>query len=250
MKKKIIITLCVLLLILTGFFGFRLISGKSTNDFSKGVLAVNINKTKYLKGEIVKIQITAVDANGKIECNANLKLTINGTEAKNIAKSSTCGTTAQNFDYSFNFEPEKTGVYRLKLTNTDTKVTITNSFDVVSERNLDIVRETATRIDPLKKDRNSMKLVVTVVKDYSGEISDIFPKGFAIPWQGPAKITGNKIFWQVNLKAGETKELTYEYSAPKVVPALYKFGENGEWIVVAANTQESKTVLPTLPKLK
>ena len=220
-----------------GVLAFFYFGSKTKNkDFSKGIMVINTDRQEYLVGETVKILMTVVDKTGKVNCDARLKLTINGVEAKNTAKSPTCiDSITQNPDYFFNFVPEKEGKYEVKLTNLDTKISILNTFDVVEERNIDISREAAMRIAPSKKDRYPMKLIVTAKNDFSGEISDLIPSSFTIPWQGQAKVEENKISWQVNLKAGETKELIYEYSAPKTVFALYTFGENNEWQVISLN---------------
>ena len=236
MNKKIILIIGILLLF-GSFFVLRLNLKKSTSKLSpsKGVLALNTDKQEYLPDETVKVQMAVLDANGHTICNANLVLEINNVKGENIQKSATCedGNVTNNPDYVFIFKPEKIGKYNLKLTNLDTGQVAQNKFTITKGRTLDIVRETATRINPFKADRYPVKLIVKAEKDYQGEISDVIPDGFTIPWQGPAKLDGNKITWQVNLKAGETRELVYEYSAPKTVPAVYKLGNNNEWQIVA-----------------
>ena len=233
-KNILIITI---LIVLVGIFVFKSISIK--NKANNGYIAINTDRTEYLVGETVKIQITEVDNSGNLNCNANFKLTINGIEAKNISKSSLCGlSTNQGSDYSFNFKPEKTGTYELKLKDLDTKVSTTNYFDVVTERNLDIVRKMDTTINPANQKRFPVKIIITAKNDFSGEISDKVPDGITIRWQGEAKVEGNKISWQVNLKAGESKELIYEYSASDLVPTIYQFGESKNWTVITTNQQQ------------
>jgi len=247
-KNKTILTVYIVLIILIGFFGGRLLINKQlNNDFSKGVLAVNTDKNTYLVGETVKIQMTAVDAKGETNCKANLKLTINGSPTDKTIKSSSCGNaTINNANYLYSFKPEKIGEYTIKLTDLDTKVTITNYFDVVNERNLDITRETPTSIDPTKDTRHPVKLIVTAKNDYAGEITDLIPEGLTVVWQGTAKVSENKISWRVDLKAGETKELIYEYTVPNIVPASYTFKEYGEWTVIAAKSIEEPVKIPDI----
>jgi hypothetical protein len=241
MTKNIIIITTSLFLILTAFlvfkFGLNKKGLKDPNDFSSGVLAINTDKSIYLLGETVKIQMSALDSHGNVLCNAKLSLQINGSEEKQIKTSPTCslGSVTSNPDYFVNYTPQKTGNYEIKLKNLETNVSAMNKFEVSNERDLDIVRETAVRINPNKNQRYAVRLIVTAKNDYSGEISDLIPNGFSIPWQGPAKVEGNKISWQVNLKAGETKEFIYEYLAPTTSPSLYYFGKGNKWQVVAAN---------------
>ena len=210
-------------------------------------MAVNTDKQKYLVGETAKIQMAVVNTEGKPNCEANLKLTINGTETNKIVKSPTCGSVVfDNADYFSTFNPDRTGKYILKLTNLDTRNTITSSFNVVSERNLDITRKTATSITPVKDGRYPVRLIVTAKSDYIGGVSDTLPEGLTVVWWGPAKVEGNKISWQVDLKAGETKELVYEYTAPTKVPAVYTFKENGEWTIVATKSSEEPIKIPNI----
>lgn len=235
MNKKIIPIIGILLL-LGGFFVLKLNFKKSAieSSFSKGVLALNTDRQEYLPDETVKVQIAALDANGHTVCNANLVLEINNVKEENIQKSATCedGNVTNNPDYVFNLKPGKIGKYNLKLTNLDTGQVTQNKFTITKSRTLDIVRETAIRINPLKVERYPVKLILKAEKDYQGEISDVIPEGFTIPWQGPAKLDGNKITWQVSLKAGETKVLVYEYTAPKEYLSFYQMGEKGEWQIV------------------
>jgi hypothetical protein len=211
----------------------------NTNS-SKGFMAVNSDRAEYLSGETVTIEMGVLGSNGNTLCNANLELNINGTKTTNIKKSSTCGDTVANSpDYFFQFVPQHTGVYKIELKNLDTKNAVKNKFRVNENRNLDIVRETATRINPGLAERYPVRLIVKASKDFQGEVYDTIPVGFTIPWQGPAKVSddgkkGKVISWQLNLKAGEIKELIYEYSTPKMVPAVYKLGNSGEWQIVAA----------------
>jgi len=238
-KDSRLITVVIGTLLVVGVYFLFNLNSKNTsqkNQFPQGVLALNTDKEEYLQGETVNIQMAAIGAEGNILCNANLELDIDGKKTKDIKKSSACekdGVTYES-DYSYKFVPQKTGTYDVKLTNLDTKLVTKNTFKVVSQRDLDITRKTLTRINPSKEERYAVLLIVTASKDYLGEISDIVPSGFTIPWWGPAKVEDKKISWQVDLKAGETKEFAYEYIAPKVSPEFYKLGENGEWQIVAA----------------
>jgi hypothetical protein len=120
MKRKNIIKSLIsvigILAVVCSIFILNKNSKNSTikNDFSKGVLAINTDRTEYLSKEIVIIQMSALDPQGHTLCNANLELTINGVKAKNIMKSSTCGpdNVTLNPDYFFNFLPPDKSGYR------------------------------------------------------------------------------------------------------------------------------------------
>ena len=237
---KIKIAISILLIVVAGFGFYFLKSNRQKVNLAKGILALNSDKQIYIPGETVHLQIAALDPQGHTICNADLELLINGQKTGGIKNSSTCGdgNVTGNPDYFYDIKIDRTGNYSIKLTDNTTGQIAKNQFSVVASREVDIVRETATRINPLKAERYPVKLIVTATKDFQGEISDIIPAGFTIPWQGPAKVTdngdkGKVITWQVDIKAGETKELIYEYSAPKTGPAIYKIGNNSEWQIVA-----------------
>ncbi len=247
-KKNILIVSLLAILIIAGIFVFTNLFFKNTEKNT--YLIVNSNKSEYIVGETVKIEMAKVDKDGNVNCDANLELTINGVKAKNIVKSSSCGSNFnQKADYSFNFKPEKVGTYEIKLKDLDTKVIITNHFDVVNERSVDITRKMDLTINPKKQNRFPVKIIVTAKSDYRGEISDIVPDGIIIRWYGEAKVEGNKISWQVDLKKGETEELVYEYSVNDPTPATYSFGEDKNWTVVTTNQeQETEIKIPEIIK--
>lgn len=234
-KYKYFTVIYAVLIVLIGIFSFSLLNVNVTKEFSKGVIAVNTDRQVYVPGETVHIQMGVLDPKGHTICNADLELSINGVKVDGINNSSTCGddNVTNSPDYYYDYKIDQTGNYNIKLSDKSTGLVTENQFKVVSNRDIDVIRETATRINPFKSDRYPVKLIVTSVKDYHGEISDSFPQGFIIPWQGPAKINGNRISWQVDLKAGESKELVYEYRAPKESPEFYKIGNNAEWQVLS-----------------
>lgn len=231
----IIVIICIL------FVFFFINKNRSQNKQSlRTILVVNSDKRQYLPGQKVKIQGAVVKEDGNVVCNANLELEVGGVKIKDLKVSSTCGSgsVTGNPDYFYEFTPDKNTNYKIKLTNLDDGAKAENEFKVVDKKDLEITRETATRINPVLAERIPVRLIITATKDYQGEVFDTLPSSFAIPWQGPAKVTendsGKTITWQVNLKAGETKELIYEYSTPKDVPAVYKLGSDSEWQIISA----------------
>lgn len=211
------------------------------NQTPQGYLIINTNKVEYVPGEKVVTEISALDKDGATLCGANLELTVNGEKVGDIKKSSTCenGGATYDPDYLYTFDAPKKGTYKMKLTNLDAGFSISKELVVVAQKDIDVTRLSPVRIIPAKEPRYSIIFSVTANKDYKGEISDVVPAGISIPWQGPATVTENsdgskKITWQVDLKKGETAEFPYEFTAPLTSPAVYKFGEKGEWSMVAA----------------
>jgi len=211
-------------------------------DITKGVLAINTEKSVYTKGESAIFQIGSLDPRGNTLCHSNLTLEISGphfwnkktiltTDNKAIKTNSTCGdnNVTNEPDYTAKFTPAETGRYYVRLTNRDSKISDVISFDVVSQKSsIQIDRWGATRINPFKSDRYPMVLKVTAEKDFKGQLVERVPANFQIVWQGSAKITPSSrditLTWDVNMKAGETKEFSYEYTAPKVSPDFIRLG--------------------------
>jgi len=221
------------IIIISGVILFVIVNNKLSlkSNFSGGVLALNTDKSEYLPGETVTIQATALNKQGHVACDANLQLDINGNKTQDFKKSSTCGegTVTNNPDYFYEFVPQKSGIYKITLTNLDSKSFTQNVFKVVSDTDIVITRQTAIRIAPEVAQRYQMKLVVTAKKDFTGTISDLVPAGMTIPWQGPASLNDNDkgrktISWKIDLKSGETRELLYDYSVTSLDSVLYQFG--------------------------
>lgn len=240
-KKNILILSLLAVLIIAGIFVFITLLPK--NKEKNVYLVANTNKTEYLVGETVKIEMAKVDKDGNADCDANLKLTINGINKKDIVKSSACKLGINIIpDYLFSFKPDKTGTFKIKLKDLDTKVTATRYFDVVSEKSLDITRKMDLKINLKKGNTFPVRIHVKANKDYSGEISDLVPNGITIKWQGEAKVEGNKITWHINLKAGETKYLMYEYSVNSPTPTTYSFGEDKDWTIITTNQEQKMEI--------
>ena len=62
-------------------------------DFSWGVLAVNVNKSIYLPGEIAYVQMGVVDDWGSTVCDAKLDLNITHADSGAVANLSTHNPT-------------------------------------------------------------------------------------------------------------------------------------------------------------
>jgi len=217
------------------------------NNFPNGLLALNTNKSIYASNERVEIGLGSLDPTGSILCHSNLKLEITGPDKIKIDLTTengkivnTCSEDSNatlDPDYRTNFIPEKEGIYDLKLKNLDTKVSVESQIEVKSKQKFSIARTGVTRANPFKSSRYPMILTVKSQEGFKGQVIDQIPASFDIVWQGISKVEVVKeyrtITWNVDLKAGEAKELIYEYQAPKVSPMFFNLGkaslvENGK----------------------
>ncbi len=220
-------------------------------DFTWGVLAINVNKSIYLKGEQAYLQMAVLTDSGHTICDANLQLEIKGPEESSglfglkktqkiitlstldgsIQYSGKCG--ANNVtdipDYFAYYEiPDKTGIYEMKLTNFDNGYEITDYFEVQESVAFEIERTGPTRIYPPAT--YEMKIKIKANQDFQGEIVEIVPMTFIIKENLGAKKESlmdnytKTIIWQAEIKKGETKEFSYTFDAPDVSPYLYLLG--------------------------
>jgi len=196
------------------------------NNFQNGVLAVNTDREVYLPGEMATIQMAALDPKGDSICNAGLSVEVNGAKQTGVIKTGACvGNSVTNTaDYVLYYKTGTNGTYNIKVINTTTGLSSENSFTVDSGRTLDIVRKTATRLNPFKADSYPVNLYVASTNDYQGEVTDQVPANFKVINAGNAKVENGKITWQVNLKKGTTRIYQYTYQAPKISPELFSIG--------------------------
>lgn len=208
------------------------------HDFTRGVLALNTDKSSYVAGETVLFQMASLNSEGGTLCNSNLELTITVPkqkkktvlkyQANQIIPTSTCqenNNVTNEPDYISRFVTTTPGTYRLTLKNLDTGKRVKSSFEVREQRQpVTITRSGAIRINPEKSDRYPMILQLTATEDFKGAVMEHIPAGFKVIWYGKAKVDNSTISWEVELKAGESKELIYEYAAPEKSPEFYTFG--------------------------
>ncbi|MDR3642149.1 MAG: hypothetical protein P4L74_00800 [Candidatus Doudnabacteria bacterium] len=173
----------------------------------------------------------------------------NGTKAS-IQRSSSCGNdnVTSDPDYFVNFPaPQSEGQYQLLLKNLDSGIQIDNAFSVKNNLPLVIKRQSATRINPFKSSYQ-VNLTVTASRDALGQVEEFVPADFVISRSVPiyGRIensnadesarytitdvtdqnlgTLQKLVWPVNLKAGESANLSYTYQSPQISPDLFQIG--------------------------
>jgi len=214
-------------------------------DFAWGVLAMNPDKDRYMVNETAALQFGVLDQNGKIVCDAELRMDITtptgnvvhfSTLDQSIQVTGTCGRKEAGFiepDYVASLPLPDTGTYNYKLTAiTDNGAWSTAStIEVVSQAPFMMKRTAATRLWPFAP--STMNLKVHFSRDFTGTISDTVPEGFVILDSQPHSERiliedehgrGTRINWQGAWEAGETAEFLYTYDAPDISPEFYLIG--------------------------
>jgi len=247
-NKHIKIVTFIFLTLISFIFLYLLITKENNNyenkkeeKFPNGVLAVNTNKSFYTINEEVEIGVASLKPDGNTLCKSNLEIKIKqpdntevilSTNDGGIERSNTCdesNNVTNNPDYFSIFYPAQEGKYTITLVNKDNENKQETEFEVISNPQFNIERKGATRINPFATDHYPMILKVTSEKDFSGKVIESIPSSFDIVWNGENSINENEneknITWDVNLKAGETIELVYEYKAPKISPDFVSIGK-------------------------
>jgi len=230
-------------------------------DFTWGVLAININKSIYLPSETAYIQMAALRDDGYTICDANLKLEVispsGSTAYPEIQKSEECAprSVTQKPDYFAYYEIGEAGEYKMKLTNLDSNYEITDSFEVRDSVPFDIERIGPTRIYPPAI--YEMKFRIKANQDFEGFVEEKVPSDFIIEsnqseeegilgfnilkinpdnyFENPNVLPGlnidkfnnsefEVIQWRVKFQKDEIYELSYQFDAPDISPYLYLLG--------------------------
>ncbi len=163
----------------------------STQSFTWGVLAINVNKSIYLPGETADIEMAVLDEQGSMVCNADVVLTItapNGTVSKlttsngSIVINPTCQVHAVTVvpDYEAHFTTSSVGTYSMSLTATTANgsYTISDGFQVRNSVPFDVERVAPTRIYP--PDTYPVAIKIHANEDFTGKIVETVPDSFQI----------------------------------------------------------------------
>ena len=227
-----------------------------TQEFAWGVLAVNTNKSIYLPGEEVYIQMAALNSAGGTLCDANLKLEVTPPNAAPsliaVYKSGEC--EADNVvdvpDYFSYYQAGIIGRYQMNLTNLDTGYEIQDAFYVQDSILFDVERIGPTRIWP--KANYEMRIKIKANQDYQGKVIERVPLGFKIiDWNQAlthrtlSSKQEKELTWNVSLRQGEQIELIYTFDAPNISPQIFLLGplrigdfqEERQWQVASDQTE-------------
>lgn len=217
----------------------------ATQDFSWGVLAVNVNKSVYSVGETAQVMFALLTSEGQGVCGDYLSADItapDGNVTRLATSDSTITVTAGCGDHAVDAPPDYIASY---VTTLPGRYTITvqakpwneedpvphiqnDHFDVTAEGLLDVSRDGPTRIDPFSH-AYPMRITVTARDGWQGALTEVVPSSFVITETAPTAtvVTAGKtqtIRWPMNLAAGVAQTVTYVFQAPKVSPQFYLLG--------------------------
>lgn len=225
----------------------------TTQDFTWGVLAINVNKSIYSPGETAKLQFGVLDEKGYMVCEASLELKIKNEKLKiEEVLSSENGRIKVNReiceskeftlepDFEAEYEVGDWGTYEMTLTaETENGThTIQDSLEVSNAIPFDVERTSVTRIFP----KNEYPVVFDIVanQDFKGQIIEEVPESFEIAeenqgnWEGlgewkefdevKAGEKSKTLIWNVDIRKGKKIKLGYAYDAPDESPQFWLLG--------------------------
>src|SRR5581483_11849180 len=204
-----------------------------TTSFAWGDLAFNTDKTVYLPGQTVHIQMAALDSVGHMLCTAPLLMMLTTPDGHKqqvpYQASSSCEGDAYSShpDYTASYTPSKLGNYKLTLGIQNTSYAISEQFAVRPNTQFDIARNGLTRIVPSRP--YEMGITITPSQNFSGIVSETVSNNqfSMLEDSGATIIKGahqEELEWHVNWQKGKQYSLAYEYVAPSPSPALYSLG--------------------------
>lgn len=217
---------------------------QSDQDFTWGVLAINIDRSIELPGKDAYIQMGVLNDLGHTICNAALALDIKSpsgiithfdTSNDSIVSADECGpdNITEVPDYFSHYEvPEEIGVYTMTLTAqtlSGTK-TVSDSFETKSSPLFDVVRTGPTRINPTAGYPVTIDIIPKA--NWEGLITETVPSDFTIsppvrstPYDNVETINNEKIItWDVSLVKGKKITIGYYFDAPDESPQFYLLG--------------------------
>lgn len=205
-------------------------------EFYWGLLAVNTHKSIYEPHEEAALSLAALDDHGNTLCDALLELAITApsgeTQQVPVVKSGYCGgnNVTDTPDYLARYTVQGAGEYAVSLIMRDESGAVLHrsydAFFVRPDMPFSIERKGPTRIWP--KAPYEMEFTVHAMRDFSGTLTEIMPAGFTVTkheggsfalWDG-----GLRLSWELSMRAGEERVLTYEFDAPNVSPYLFTLG--------------------------
>jgi len=212
-------------------------------DFMWGVLALNSDKTVYKPGETANFAITTLDENGATVCDGEVSLRVSGpgqdskysTNDESIIKSDNCEVYGPDFtpDYQASHVLGGDGKYTLTLEakTENGEFVIVDVIEVRSNDPISISRTGPTRAYP--PITYPMTIEIKAEQDFFGTIEEVVPSSFRVR-PGIDDIKGydrseirnslNYLAWDIDLKAGESIKLGYDFKVPVVSPAFYLLG--------------------------
>ncbi len=210
-------------------------------DFSWGVLALNINKSIFDVGETAYFQVAVLDELGDTLCNADLILeienpsgekTILSTSNGEMVSNSLCGANNYILEpdyYAYYNNLSLEGEYSLNLLaeTQNGYYEISDVFYVEDNLDFNVERVGPTRIYPLADYEMSIRVLAR--EDFSGQLREYVPKSFVVKNLNQVaeiiELEKEKIIiWDVDWQVGGLYEYKYVFDAPDVFPEFYLLG--------------------------
>ncbi len=207
-----------------------------TFEFQWGLLSINSNQTEYSQNDIVEISMGALTPNGNTLCSANLNLYISDPEGfisnPPVVASGQCfGNNVTSVpDFSAQFVAHATGTYEMYLERVDDFGSVlshtVDTFKVVDNQQVAIERNGPTRIYP--PSMYPMELSVHALRSaFAGELIERVPSNFRV-FNTDAEIRAmadyTELVWNLDIPAGQSETVSYEFDAPDLSPYLYELG--------------------------
>ncbi|MFH0891862.1 MAG: DUF2341 domain-containing protein [Candidatus Falkowbacteria bacterium] len=224
-----------------------------TEEFTWGVLALNVDKSIYAPGETAYLQMAVLDETGNTICHADyLELALTDPDGETVYLSNTNGLIVENPecgpnnvidspDYFGFYDTGKEGEYKmtLKAQTSNGEYEITDVFEVRAAEAVpfDIERTGPTRIYPWAD--YEMKFKIRPRVDFRGNFIEVLPPGFKVVEQkrdgavvksmtrrqtDPAGNDEQEIIWRVNWEKDREYILSYTFDAPNISPEFYLLG--------------------------
>ena len=219
----------------------------SDQDFSWGVLALNVDRSIYHPNTTAYVQMGVISDTGNTICDAALTLVV--TDPAGVAQTFTTadGTIVSNpacGPNNFISTPDYyahvpvgslPGTYSMSLTAITANGTRseTDSFQVDPNVAFDVDRTGPTRIYPV--DPYPVTMTITPTQDWTGSIVEEVPSVFKVsPYDAATIVTpydsvstvGTDTFvtWNLSLTAGTPVMIGYKFLAPQISPEFYLLG--------------------------
>ncbi len=205
-----------------------------TNDqYQWGLVSVNTDMSTYKPGDVAKLILVVLNSTGNSVCNSNILMTITDPQSKKTTLATGLGITPSNECglYDANYTTTTQGNYSVNVSaQTQTGYAFfSTSFLAQNYTQYQITRQADSKIDPVDYPNNFK--VTLDVQSFVGNapvvIREYVPANFTVTTDGQVNQTGDTkvITWLKNLGPGNSTNVSYNYSVPKIYPKLYALGK-------------------------
>ncbi|TXG76728.1 M23 family metallopeptidase [Candidatus Dojkabacteria bacterium] len=240
-------------------------------SFSWGVVTLNTNQSRYIRGQTTKLELAVLDEVGEMVCDANLSLsittpsgitkTLSTSNLGIITHSDVCQSKELTLipDYEASYLTSEIGIHTLILTAITTKhtYTLTDTFEVAQSLPYTLERHTPTRIFPGNTIPVIFKLTPYTTA-LAGQFTEVVAKSFEttplsktsiieivaaaasddsnLLYQRSGDSQTQLLTWDLPPLFSQPIYFGYSYNAPQFSPALYELGP-----AVFANITEARS---------